>query len=179
MSRRAPKLHAENEPARIWRLRLDDGSVQEPLNHLHVKAFVETGVASAESRIAPVGTEDWQRLGDQPMWAEMAPPPTTAKLSVAAPVDVGVIPVEVHEPTPRMQALWDAQREIHEARIFAKAQHEQLGRFLQGLGYASAIAGLICVGDIIVFTCSLVTAFVFLVALVRLVALALVWKAMK
>ncbi len=179
MNRRAPKLIAENEPARTWRLRVADGTVHEPLNHLHVKAFVETGVASAESHVAPVGTEEWQRLGEHAMWADMAPPPTTAKLSVSGPVDVGVIPVEVHAPTPRMQALWDAQREEHKARILAKAEHEHLGRFLQGLGYASAIAGLICVGDIIVFTCSLVTAFLFLVAFVRLIALALVWKALK
>jgi hypothetical protein len=179
MSRRAPKLIAENEPPRIWRLRLDTGAVEEPLNHLHVRAFVETGVASAESHVAPIGTEDWQRLGDHPMWAEIAPAPTTAKLPAPAAADVGVIPVEVHEATAKMQAIWGEQREIHAAQVAAKAEREELGRFLQGLAYTCAIAGLICVGDIIVFTCSLVTAFVFLVAFVRLIALALVWKAMK
>jgi hypothetical protein len=179
MSRRPPKLIAETEPPRVWRLRLDRGAIEEPLNHLHVKAFVETGVASADSQIAAVGTDAWQRLGDHALWADIAPPPSTAKLSVSAPVDVGVIPVAVHQTTPRMQAIWDEQRAIRHERMLAKAEREQFGRFLQGLGYASAIAGLICVGDIIVFTCSLVTAFVFLVALVRLVALALVWKAMK
>src|SRR5690348_17710827 len=56
-------------------------------NHLHVKAFVETGAASADSGIAPVGTEHWQRLGDHPLWADLAPPPPTAKLTVTAPVE--------------------------------------------------------------------------------------------
>ena len=81
--------------------------------------------------------------------------------------------------TPRMEALWRRRRDAAQAAATASAVLEDHGRLLRALGLACAAAGLICVGDIIVFTCGLVTAFVFLLALVRLTALWLVWQAMR
>ncbi len=180
MNRRSPRLTAENEPPRIWRVRIAPGDVREPLNELHVRALVETGAASAASEIARVGADDWQRLDAHPLWATLAPQPTnTVRLVAPAAADPGVVRVEVHAPTEKMQALWNEHHETVKADLTSRAVTEDHGRFLQGMAYASAIAGLICVGDVIVFTCSLVTAFVFLIGLVRLTALALVWKAMK
>jgi hypothetical protein len=179
MSRRPPQLHVESEPPRIWRLRLADGSVQAPLNHLHIQAFVETGAATADSEIAGVDSDTWQRLGDHPLWPDIAPRVSSVRLVVAAAADPGVVPVEVQAPTPKMQAMWQEHHETVKADLTHRASREDLGRFLQGMACVSAVAGLICIGDIIVFTCTLVTAFIFLVALVRFTALVLVWRAMR
>jgi hypothetical protein len=179
MIRRAPKLTAESEPERIWRLRVAPGDVREPLNQLHIRALLESGVASAESAIARIGEDTWQRLSKHPLWTEVAPPATPVPTAKPLPVDPGVIPMAVHEATPKMQAIWQEKREEAQAEALGRAALEEHGQFLQGVGYACGVASLICVGDIILFTCNLATAFVFLVGLVRLTALALVWRAMR
>jgi len=179
MSRRAPRLVAETEPERVWRLRLAGGEIREPLNHLHVRALVETGAATADSELAGVGQDDWQRLGDHALWAEVRPVRTEVKLTTPAAADPGVVKNEVHEATPRIQEMWHERRAEAQAIFIARASLQEKAQLLKALGLGSAVAGLICVGDIIVFTCELATAFVFLAAIVRLLAVACVWKIVR
>ncbi len=179
MSRRKPQLVADQEPERIWCLALADGSVRESLNHLHVRAFVETGVATADSYILRIGETTWHRLGDHPLWADVAPRVSTVAFTQPVAVDPGVQAHDVRAATPRMQALWQEQREVTQAKLQANAVQEDHGRLLQTLSLACGVIGLICVGDIIVFTCSIGLAFMLLVALVRLTSLWLIWRIMR
>lgn len=179
MSRRSPKLFAENEPPREWCLALADGTVRESLSAHHVREIVETGVASADSYILRLGDPAWQRLGDHPLWAEIAPRAPTVGFAAPAAVDPGVQAHEVHAATPKMQAVWQAQRDHTQRVLQAHAADEDLGRLLQSLGFACGVVGLICLGDIIVFTCPLGMAFVLLVGFVRLISLWLVWRILR
>jgi hypothetical protein len=179
MSRRVPRLVAEAEPARIWRLRLASGEIREPLNHLHIRALVETEAATAESEVAPVGEDNWQRLGGHPLWADVCPARAEVKLAAPAAADPGVVKNEVREATPRMQERWNEKREEAQAVFLAKASQLEKGQLLRALGLGCGVAGLICLGDIIVFTFELAAAFVCLVAFVRLIALFCVWKIVK
>jgi hypothetical protein len=176
--KRRPQLPADITPAAVWRLRLADGTERGPLTSAHVRELVECGAADAASLIADVG-DAWQPLGTHALWPEMATRPPATPLRVAGRADPGPVRHDVHAATPRMEALWRGQRDAAQAAATASAVLEDHGRLLRALGLACAAAGLICVGDIIVFTCGLVTAFVFLLALVRLTALWLVWQAMR
>ena len=113
------------------------------------------------------------------MWPEVAPPATTARFVAPLAADPGVQSHQVHAATPRMQAVWQEQRDLQHAILQRRSGEEDLGRFLQALGFACGVAGLICVGDIIVFTCSIGLAFMLLVGFVRLISLWLVWRILR
>ncbi len=179
MSRRAPQIRADDGPERVWYLALADGTVRESLSLPNVRSLLEVGVATADSHILRLGDTAWVRLGDHPVWPEVAPPTTTARFVAPVAVDPGVQSNQVHTATPRMQAIWQEQREIQQAKLQERNLQEDHGRFLQALGFACGVAGLICVGDIIVFTCSLGLAFMLLVGVVRLLSLWLVWRVLR
>ena len=86
---------------------------------------------------------------------------------------------DVRAATPRMRALWQEQRDLAHADLMHRAAEEDRGRFQQALGLGCAVVGLICVGDIIVFTCSTGLAFVLLVGFVRLISLWLIWRILR
>jgi uncharacterized protein YqcC (DUF446 family) len=179
MIRRKPQLISDPEPERVWCLALADGTVRESLNHLHVRAIVETGVATADSHILRLGETTWHRLGDHPLWATVAPRASAVNSTQPVAADPGVQAQDVRAVTPRMQALWQEQREVTQAKLQASAVDEDLGRLLQSLGLACGVIGLICLGDIIVFTCSIGIAFMLLVAFVRLLSLWLIWRILR
>ena len=180
MKRRQPTLPPDDGPERLWRLRLSDGTVRGPLAPEHVRELVEAGVASTDSPIARLGEEEaWQRLGDHRVWRSIAP--TKVKLTFAydAAPDPGIVRVHTHGATAKMMETWRALRRKEQGELGSRTGREEMGRFLQALGFASAVAGLICLGDIIVFTCDLVTAFILLLGLVRVCALVLVWRIVR
>ena len=179
MSRRKPRLIADQEPERVWCLALADGTVRESLNYLHVRAIVETGVANADSHILRLGEMTWHRLGDHPLWPQVAPRASAVSVTQPVAADPGVQAHEVRTATPRMQSLWQEKREATQAKLQTRAVEEDLGRLYQSLSLACGVIGLICLGDIIVFTCSIGIAFMLLVAFTRLVSLWLIWRILR
>lgn len=180
MTRRPPSIQLDDVAGRVWRLRLKDGTVRGSLAPENVRELVESGVASTDCQIARMGREEtWERLGHHPVWRSIAPTKVKLNFAVEAAPDPGIVRDETRQATMKMAETWRGLRRKEQGELGIRTGREEMGRFLQALGFASAVAGLVCLGDIIVFTCELVTAFILLLALVRVCALVLVWRILR
>ena len=158
MSRRRPSLRADpTERPRPWIIRLPDGQVRGPLSVEDLASLAELGIVCAATEITPSGESDWRAIGTLPMWAGLSPQRKLFALrpTVDAPGRAPAKPAEAPAPpaSPGPSAMDRARRyrERETGRLLTRLYVQDAGRLLEVLGFAAAVAGCVCLGDVVLF----------------------------
>lgn len=105
-ARRKPRLAAEQEVEKPWKVRGRDGRVWEKIGWAQLKELREAGVLLADSEIAKIGSNDWSPLGTHLLWQELGKPAPDWRFDTKAIADPGPQASQFEfagEPTQKMK----------------------------------------------------------------------------